>query len=387
MRDPENNKRWVVDEEAAELVKRIYKMRLNGESINSIAKTLRLERIDVPSVYGLKKGQDRPGKRTRQQEYLWVDSMVSKMLQNQQYVGDVVNFKTYTKSYKLKKRYENDPENWEIHRDVHEPIIQRVEWEQVQKTFQSKCRKPKHTEKNMFAGYLKCSDCGSNMFYKYLTKSPENHYFSCGRYRVKLCGKTHHIRVDVLEKLVLAEIDNAVRFARDFEDDFVKIVVSEQYKHIQLSQKQNQKKLAKMQIREQELECLFAKVFEDMALGKMPESVSRKMLDKYQEELDILEEQIRHMVSIVNDEKDCEMNVDGFLNIVHRYTRINQLTPAILREFINHIVVHHREKNDGVMEQQVNIHFNFIGEVALPDVEDKAKLLNSFGKEKREQIA
>jgi len=387
MRDPENRKRWAVDEEAAEMVQRIYKMRLDGESVNGIALILRREQVDIPSVYAMKKGYDCPNNRLERQPYLWSHAMITKILKNQAYMGDVINFKTYSKSYKLKKRLPNDPENWEIHKNVHNPIISRKHWEQVQRTFESKRRKPKHTEKNMFAGYLKCSDCGANLRYKYTHQNPDNHYFSCGNNRDKLCSKTHHIRVDVLERLILNAIDNAVCFARDFEDDFVKIVVSERYKQIQLAQKQNRKKLAALYKREQELDILFAKIYEDRTLGHLSDEQYHKLLGKYQDEHTALKEQVRYMEAVVNEEDANEMDVNNFLKVVHKYTRINQLTPAILREFIHHIVVHHRELVGKETVQKVAIHFNFIGEVNLPTYEERPRLLKSFGKEKREQIA
>lgn len=387
MRDPENPKRWVVDEEAAELVQRIYRMRLEGNSIESIAAALRREKIDMPSVYAVKKGYSCPNNRLDRAEYWWRANMIDVILKNQSYCGDVINFKTFSKSYKLKQRLPNDKENWEIHTGVHEAIIDRHDWEQVQKSFESKYRKPKHTEKSIFAGYLKCSDCGANLRYKYTYPNHDNHYFSCGKYRESLCGKTHHIRVDALEKLTLAAIDNAVRFARDFEDDFVKIVVSEKYKQIQLTQKQNQRKLDAARKREQELDILFSRIYEDNALGKLPDSQYHKLLHKYQEEYDILQEQIRFLETVVKEEQSNEMDVNNFLKVVQKYTRVNQLSSAILREFIHHIVVHHREAIGKETVQKVEIHFNFIGEVNLPDVEQRRKLLKSFGKEKREQIA
>jgi len=387
MRDLENRKRWTVDEEAAELVKRIFDLRLNGESVNGITQILRREKIDTPSIYSIQKGYECPNNRMKRQPYLWTHGMITKILKNQSYVGDVVNFKTYSKSYKLKQRLPNDRENWEIHRDVHEAIIHRRQWEQVQRTFESKRRKPKHVEKNLFAGYLKCSDCGANLRYKYTHQNPDNHYFSCGNNREKLCSKTHHIRVDALDRLVLAAVDNAVRFARDFEDEFVKIVVSEKYKHIQLSQKRSKKKLAGFYKREQELDILFARIYEDRTLGNLPEEQFQKLLAKYQDEHMALKEQIRHMETVVKEEHDNEMDVNNFLSVVQKYTRVNQLTPAILREFIHHIVVHHRETRFNQTVQRVEIYFNFIGDVTLPTYEERARLLKSFGKEKREQIA
>ena len=218
MRDPENSKRWVVDEEAAEVVQRIYRMCLDGMGRPKIAEALRRDRVDMPSVYAIKKGFACPNNRQDRAQYWWTTNIVRDILKNQSYVGDVVNFKTYSKSYKLKERLHNDKENWEVHHDVHEPIISRHDWELAQKSMSVKYRQPKHTEKNIFAGYLRCSDCGANMRYKYTHPNPDNHYFSCGKYRESLCSKTHHIRVDVLERLTLAAISNAVRFAREFED-------------------------------------------------------------------------------------------------------------------------------------------------------------------------
>ena len=135
-----------------------------------------------------------------------------------------------TISFKLKKRIENDKENWQIHKEVHEPIISRELFEIVQKTFKTtKCQKPRQTQKSIFAGFLKCSDCGANLNYKFTHDNPDNHYFSCKNNRAQngLCKKTHHIRVDVLTNLVRNDISNIVKFANEFEDEFVKIVVDE----------------------------------------------------------------------------------------------------------------------------------------------------------------
>jgi len=387
MRDPENPKRWTVDEEAAEVVQRIYHMRLDGNSMDDIAAALRRDKVDLPSVHAIKIGHGCPNGRLDRAEYWWRTNLVSIILKNQSYVGDVINFKTYSRSYKLKERLHNDKENWEVHHDVHEPIISRHDWELVQKTISSKYRKPKHVEKNIFASYLRCSNCGANMRYKYTTDKPHNHYFSCGKYRERLCSKTHHIRVDVLERLTLAAISNAVRFAREFEDEFVKIVVSEQYRRIQAAQKQNQRKLDTAKKREQELDIMFSRIYEDHALDKLPDSQYQKLLHKYQEEYNVLREQIRHLDAVVKEELSHEMDVNDFLKVVQRYTRVGELTPAILREFIHHIVVHHREPAaiGEKPEQKVEVLFNFIGEVDLPDVEMRKKLHKSFGKENRKQ--
>ena len=387
MRDLENPKRWAVDEDAAEVVKRIFQMRVEGLGFEKIAEVLRREKVDMPSVYAVKKGFQCPNSRLDRPEYWWTKNVVAVILKNQSYLGDVINFKTYSKSYKLKQRLYNDPENWDIHEEVHEAIIDRHTWGLVQKAITVKKRVPKHTGKNIFAGYLRCSDCGSNLRYKFTYPNHDNHSFSCGRYREKLCAKTHHIRVDVLERLTLAAIDNAVRFARDFEDEFVKIVVSEKYRRTQLAQRENKRKLDTARKREQELDLMFARIYEDEALGKLPQSQFQKLLYKYQEESEMLREQIKHLEIVVKEEQTNELEVNDFLKVVRKYTRVNQLTPAILREFIHHIVVHHREVIGKDTVQKVEVHFNFIGEVDLPDVEQQQKLRAAFGRKAKEQTA
>ena len=147
-------------------------------------------------MYAAKKGYRKPSIKNPQNEYLWTIEMVRKILMNQSYVGDVVNFKTYSKSFKLKSRIDNDRENWQVHENVHKPIISRELFEEIQKSFgDTKCRKPKCIPKNMFAGFLRCSDCGANLNYKFTHDNPDNHYFSCKNNRARngLCKKTHHI--------------------------------------------------------------------------------------------------------------------------------------------------------------------------------------------------
>ncbi len=225
MLDEMDKKHWIVDNEAAEIVRYIFDLRKQGESMNKIAKVLKKQKVYIPSIYAAKKGIIKPIARPPLDEYLWSHGMVHRILTNQSYIGDVVNFKTYSKSFKLKKRIENDRENWQVHKNAHEAIISRELFDIVQKTFgTTKCQKPRHIAKNMFAGFLRCSDCGANLNYKFTHDNPDNHYFSCKNNRAQngLCKKSHHIRVDVLTHLVKNDIANIVQFATEFEDGSVK---------------------------------------------------------------------------------------------------------------------------------------------------------------------
>ena len=390
--DAVDAKRWIIDPEGAEIVRHIYAMRLSGTSTNDIARLLKREKILIPSVYAQRKGIKNPTKQTIRGEYLWDTSMVRKLLMNQAYTGDVVNFRTYSKSFKLKERFENQKDNWEIHSDVHEPIIERSVWETVQKTFgDTKYRKPKYVEKNMFAGLLKCSDCGANLNYKYTHDNPDNHHFSCRNKRANngLCSKTHHIRVDTITGIVTKQLRDILQFAALFEDEFVKLVMDEHYKQIQLQQRRNQEALQTALAREKEVDILYEKLFEEKILGNLTEERFKKLSYKYEDEQAELKQKIQNLQKIVKEEKRHEMNADGFLGLVRKYTDIHELSIEILHEFIDKIVVHHREQLFGETVQKVGIYYKMIGYVELPEMSktEKESYMKYFGRNEKEQSA
>lgn len=384
-------KRWVIDDEAAEIVRYIYDLRKNGTSVNDIERLLKREKILIPSVYAVRKGFKKATKQSVRGEFFWDKSMVRSILTNQAYVGDVINFRTYSKSYKLKDRLENSKENWEIHKNMHQAIISRSEWELIQKSFnKTKFRKPKNAEKNMFAGLLTCSDCGANLNYKFTHDNPNNQYFSCRNKRANngLCGTTHHIRVDTITELIKKNLGNIVRFASVFEDEFVKIVVDEKYKEVQLRQKKNQEALQVALSRNNEVDILYEKLFEEKILGNLTEDRFKKLSEKFEDEQSQLKMKIENLKKIVDDELNHEMNAEGFLNLVRKYTDIEKVTPKILQEFIDKIVVHHREEIDGIKTQKVEIYYKMIGYIELPLISKKEneQLIKMFGR-KKDQIA
>ncbi len=390
--DEIDKKRWAIDEEAADIVRHIFNLRKQCESVTEIAKILKKEKIYIPSVYAMKKGIKRPLGKAPLGEYLWTHVMVRSILSNQSYVGDVINFRTYSKSFKLKKRLDNDKENWQIHKEVHEPIISRELFEIVQKTFKTtKCQKPRQTQKSIFAGFLKCSDCGANLNYKFTHDNPDNHYFSCKNNRAQngLCKKTHHIRVDVLTNLVRNDISNIVKFANEFEDEFVKIVVDEDYKRIQATQRKNFETLNKMLAREKELDVLYEKVFEEKILGNLSEERFLKLSGKYEEEQFELKAKIKNMKKIVAEEQKHELNADGFLKIVRKYSEVEELTLDILQEFIDKIIIHHREEIMGETIQKIEIYYKMIGHIEIPHITktEHQSLIRNFGRKKEERIA
>lgn len=381
---------WEVDEEASEVVKRIYALKLDGYSLTRIAETLRKDKVYIPTVYMMMNGLRKPQQHLERGNYFWNTSTISTILKNQKYCGDVINFQTYSRSYKLKERLHNPKEEWSIHKDVHEPIIDRDTFEQVQKTFsQTKMRSPKDIPKHILAGYLVCSDCGKNLHYKLTYPNNDNHYFSCGNNRTSktLCPQSHHIRVDVIMEATLQMIARVTQFARDYEDEFVKIVVSEQYKLIQLEQERNKKELGRITGRQSELEILFAKLYEDRTLGVLPESMFLKMSKKYTDELAELETKVTVLQKAVDNDEEHKMDVSKFLEMVRKYTAVNELTPEILRHFIDKIVVHHRTETKMSKTQKVDFYFNFIGKVEIPMLYELAPYKKSFGRKKENHTA
>lgn len=215
-KDPDNPKHWIVDEEAARVVKRIFSLSMDGYGADQIATVLNKERISPPIKYWLEKGIKRPSKAKDASTALWGNATIIKMLTMQEYCGDLINFKTYSKSYKNKKRIANDPENIVVFRGVHEPIIDRATWEKIQeKRGKIRKRKLQDGERNIFSGLLVCADCGSNLNYHFNQGNHDIRYFNCSNYNSsrRTCSSTHYIRVDFLEQVVLGEIRRLTKFA------------------------------------------------------------------------------------------------------------------------------------------------------------------------------
>ena len=388
-RDEENPKRWVIDEESSEVVRQIYELRIKGENIIKIAEILKRQKILIPSMYAAKKGYRKPAIKNPWHEYLWRSEMIRKILTNQCYCGDVVNFKTYSKSFKLKDRIENPKENWQIHENAHDPIIERSVWEDIQKAFgHTRYKQSKFVGKNIFAGFLKCANCGANLNFKFTHDNPDNQYFSCRNHRAQngLCKKSHHIRVDKLTQIIKNHISEIVYFAKHFEDEFVKIVVNENYRRIQFTHKQNENKLQTMLSRNAELDILIEKLFEEKVLGNLTEERFLKLSRKYEDEQFELIGQMKNLKEVVAEEKTHEMNSDSFLKIVRKYSSITEITSEILHEFIEKVVVHHREEMDGIKHQEIEIYYKMIGYIKLPHMtkSERDSYLESFG---RKEIA
>ena len=370
-KDPDDPKRWIVDEEAAQVVRRVFRMTLDGYGTEQIATIFSEEKILTPIAYWREKGVNRPGKSKLRGPYMWNSSTITHILSLQEYCGDILNFKTYSKSYKNKKRLANDRENWAIFQDVHEPIIERAVFEQVQqKRGKIRKRRTHEGERNMFSGLLVCADCGHNLHFHFNQGNPDIKYFNCSNYKGNrgTCTSTHYVRVDFLEQVVLGEIRRLTKFASQFEDEFVKAVIGHSQQAEATDRKLKEKELKALQARDEELDGLFERIYEDNVSGKLSDDRFARMSRRYEEEQKELAEKIKALRAEIDKQNSQSMTTDMFISLVRKYTRARKLTPRMLNELIEKIEVFNAEKIDGVWEQRLRIHYNCVGVIEIPEL-------------------
>jgi len=371
IKDPNDPKHWIVDDEAAQVVRRVYSMTLEGFGTEQIAAQLEKDDVLTPRAYWLTKGIKRPGKGKQQPPTKWNNSTITKILSLQEYCGDILNFKTYSKSYKNKKRIDNDRENWVVFQDVHEAIIERTVYEQVQqKRGKIRKRRTNNGEHNMFSGLLVCADCGSNLHFHFNQGNPEIKYFNCSNYKGNrgTCTSTHYVRVDFLEEVVLGEIRRLTKFASLYEDEFIKAVIGHSQQAEQTDRKLKEKELQTLLARDEELDGLFERIYEDNVSGKLSDDRFAKMSRRYEDEQKELAEKIKKLRSEIEKQSSRSMTTDMFIGLVRKYTRARELTPRMLNELVEKIEVFNAEKIDGVWEQRLRIHYNCVGTIEIPTV-------------------
>ena len=326
-KDPDNPKFWIVDEEAAAVVRRIYQLCIDGYGVEKTAAILEREEILKPTEYWKSKGIRKPGKKSsfKDSPYYWCKSTVNKILTSREYCGDIINFKTYSKSFKDKRRFENTEENFAIFENVHEPIIDRQTWEMVQRTREgNKRRQPKNTEKNMFAGILYCADCGRKLHFNVNHPNNEIKYFNCSNYRGNrgLCNDTHYIRADALEQVMLLELRRMTAFLQDKEESFVNLLMDQSVKEAKREAKRRDQELMAMMARCRELDELFTKTYEDNTSGKLSDERFMMLSKRYDEEQLTLKKKIAALQAEIDADEKHKQRLSGALTHCCRKNRI-----------------------------------------------------------------
>ena len=388
MKSPENKKKWIIDPEAAEIVKEIFKMTLDGKGSETIARILQERKILVPMAYWQSKGLNRGGKKTQANPYKWCKSTVSKILAQQEYCGDVINFKTFSKSFKNKTRLENDPENWAVFKDVHEPIIDRETFEQVQKLIgKTRRRKPKdeNYERNMFCDLLYCADCGRKLWFNIKHDKTDIPFFSCGNYHGNrgTCKSTHYLRADAIEQVVMLELRQMAMFLKDDEETFTELLADKTNKDLLAQKKHRENELQKSVARQKTVENLYERLYEDNISGKVSDEWFMELSHKYEVERMELKSKISALHREISELDGIRENKEHFIRAIRKFMQMDTLTAPLLRELIERIDVYEVKGTGKNRTQQLLIHYKFVGCIDIPEVPNRS----NFTQETRKGVA
>ena len=373
MKSPENKKKWIIDPEAATVVKSIFKMCLDGKGNETIARKLQENKVLIPMAYWRSKGLNRGGKKTQTNPYKWCKTTVQKILSQQEYCGDIINFKTYSKSFKNKTRYENSKENWAVFKDVNEPIIDRETFETVQKFIsKTKRRAPKkeNGERSIFNGLIYCGDCHSKMRYHTSTSNKEIHYFTCSDNKVDYRGKCpgrHYVRADALEEVVKLELRRLVEMLEIDESYFAQLLLRKNDEEREKDKKFLESELQKAIARSNTVSQLYEKLYEDNVIGKVSDEWFVELSHKYEKERMDLKAKIADTRHQIEELKNTNSEYGKFISAIRRFMQMDNLTSPLLRELIDHIDIFETEGTGKSRTQRIVIYYRFIGYIELPN--------------------
>ena len=365
VKDPENKKRWIVDEEAAKVVRRIFDLCIAGKGPMQIAKILTADKVLTVTAYNARqKGWTMP-----ENLYQWCSKSVVGILERREYTGCTVNFKPYTKSLKFKKRMENSKENQRIFEGTQPAIIEMGQWERVQALRENKRRPTKTGKTSIFSGLVRCADCGAKLYYCTCKtyKDDSQDHFVCSNYKSNTGScQIHYIREVTLYKRVLECIQRTLTYVRLFRDDFTQEMLAQDEASRKAELAQKRKALSGAQKRMEELDKIIQRLYEDSVLGKLSDARYMKLSAQYEmEQAEIgrlakaLEQEIESAAGQVAD-------VGRFLQLADRYSDLQELDAATVNELIEKIVIHSPEKIGGKKHVTIEVYFTYVGKIRIP---------------------
>ncbi len=362
MKSPDNPNEWIIDEEAAEVVKRIYNLCMAGYGTSQICNLFQKEQILCPRAYWVKNGfytYDMPEK-----PYKWHPNTISNILSKKEYLGHTVNFKTYRKSYKSKKKLDNPEENQMVFENTHEPIIDLDTWERVQELRKNKRRPTRTGKTNMFSGIAYCADCGQKLYYctsKYYESRQDHFVCSTSRRNGKEECSSHFIRAVVLEKGVLEHLRYVISYVASFEDKFREIMGAKHKAEVKKEIAAKRRAITKAEKRIEELDRLFKSIYEDKTAGVLSERRFKMLADDYEREQENLRKSIATLTAEVEHQEEQSENVERFVEKVHKYFDLQELTPTILNDMVKRVYVHTPQKINGKRTQEIDIYYDLVG--------------------------
>lgn len=362
MKDPNDKKKWIIDEEAAQVVREIYRLCISGKGPAQIANILSEKKILVPQHYIAKKGLLNI-KKLNAKPYKWSTRTVASILEKQYYLGHTINFTTYRKSFKNKKKFMQEKDKWAIFENTHEAIIDQETFDIVQKIRQNKKRKTKMGDMPILTGLLFCADCGKKLYFsRQAHTSPDKYNYNCSTNRKGDGCSMHYIRSVVIEKILLENLREIVSYVSNYEDEFVNMIIDIDFKERNKNLELKRNRLLEIQNRIKELDSIFQKVYEDNISGKLNDERFMKLTKGYDEEQEKLKKEEKEIKQIIKTQEKETVNVENFLKIVKKYTEIPELTPEIINAFVDKIIIHEADKSSGKRIQEIEIFYNHIGQ-------------------------
>ena len=380
MKDPDNKKKWIIDEEAAAVVQQIFALCVSGMGPTQIAKWLEKHEIYNPTAYSQAKGRPVTNKPTAN-PYKWTNETVSRTLERIEYLGHTVNFKTRKQSYKSKKKLWNDPSEWVIFENTQPPIVEESVFLIVQNIRRSRRRPTKMGDMGIFSGLLYCAECGGKMYQCRATNfTEEQKYFICSTYRKgkDLCT-THSIKNVVLHEIVLRNLREAIEYVTQYEAEFIQEAADSRLRERDAEFSHKRETLSKAESRIAELDNLFKHLYEDNVTGKLSDERFIKMSRDYELEQENLKSMAEVLREEIKQQEKQKTNVKAFISVVKKYTDMQELDASILREFIDRIEVSHTDKKSKTRE--ITIVYNFIGAFDFERAKEKAQ--NTTQKQQR----
>lgn len=372
LKDPEDKLKWIVDEEAAGVIREIFRLCMSGFGPTQIGRQLEERCINVPTVHLRSKGINTPVRRP-ENPYAWQGRTVADILARMEYLGHTVNFKTSKKSYKSKTKINNKPEDWLVFKNTHEAIIEETTWNIVQKIRDGKRRPSRLGKMGILSGMMFCADCGAKLYQVRGKDWPlEKEYFVCATYRKVKGGCTsHQIRNVVVEELLLEDLRKIMAFAKEHEQELISLIMKNSEKNMAYKFRQNQKEYEQVLSRIGTLDKIIQKLYEDNVFGKVSDERFYKMSKDYEAEQKALSTRAAVLKQQIESAKEQSLNTDRFLALVKKYTDIETLDAEIIREFVDKISVFKAEKVDGKRQQRIQIFYNCIGAIDIPRKDEK----------------
>ncbi|MDR2931676.1 MAG: DUF4368 domain-containing protein [Oscillospiraceae bacterium] len=362
-KDPDNPKQWVVDEEAAKVVRRIFSLCVEGYGPSQIARILQTDKVFTPAAYWQSIGLSTPAK-PPDNPCKWDNKTIAGILEHPEYQGHTVNFKTFKQSYKSKKTLYNSVDKQKVFEDTHEAIIDPDTWERVQGLRKNKRRPTRTGKTNLFSGIVRCADCGEKLYYctsKNFEARQDHFVCSTSRLKGKEVCATHFIRAVVLEQGVLEHMQLVFSIVAGYEEQFRQAMGAKHKAEAKRELAAKRKQYTQAERRIEELNRLFKRIYEDRDKGDLSESRYKMLSADYEQEQNDLQDKLLRLDEEITQQEEQAENIDRFISKARKYLHLQELTPTILNEMVKAVYVHAPDKSSGHRVQDIDISYDFIG--------------------------